>query len=81
MSKATDAAMAELHGELAKALKAGIYNEDGTINTAAASVARQFLKDNHIEVGQGAKPGALQGLADLPEFAEDGNVVALGGKR
>lgn len=83
MAKATDAAMEALHGALAKTLKDHIENpgtdENGIPlppNASILSVARQFLKDNHIEVGAGSKPGALHGLAGLPVF-EDENVVPI----
>jgi hypothetical protein len=77
MSKASTEALSLLHAELATALKASLYNEDGSINTAAASVARQFLKDNFISADAGAKGSALGNLAAMPDFDEDGNVVPL----
>ena len=84
MSKASEKALGELHGLLAQL----IINDLNTVFTdsegnplprapALISQARQFLKDNHIEVGAGAKPGALHGLAGLPVFGEDENVVPI----
>lgn len=79
MSKASEEALGSLHAALAVALKDNLFNEDGSVNTAALSVARQFLKDNHIEVGVGAAPGVLHGLAGLPVFDDD-NVVPIKAK-
>lgn len=78
--KANDKQLSELHAELAKQLKAGIKKVDpetGLPNSALLSVARQFLKDNFITADAGAAKGPLQGLADLPEFSEDENVVRI----
>lgn len=88
MSKATDKALGELHEQLARVLKehlgktGSVTTMDGEIISLAPSpallnVARQFLKDNHIEVGADSKPGTLHGLAGLPVFAEDENVVPI----
>ena len=79
MSKASDAALSDLHAQLANALKAGLGVTDpetGLPNSALLSVARQFLKDNFITSDAGAKTGPLAGLAGLPVFEED-NVVAI----
>lgn len=87
MSKATDKALGELHEQLAKVLKEHL-GRSGKVTTdsgetidlapspALLNVARQFLRDNHIEVGADSKPGTLHGLAGLPVFEED-NVVPL----
>lgn len=83
MSKASEAALADLHAQLALTLKNAIENP-GTddsgdklpVNSAILSVARQFLKDNFITSDAGAKSGPLSGLAGLPVF-EDDNVVSI----
>lgn len=91
MSKASQAAMAELHALLAKALtsivKDGVTMLDRQGNevkvAAPASYfkeAREFLKDNGVE----ALPTANQGLKDLaaslpfpsPEDIEDERITA-----
>lgn len=79
MSKATDDAMDKLHGDLAEELSTAIKKrtEDGMPIAALLSVARQFLKDNHIECGPGVASKPLGELAGLPEFDEDGTVVPL----
>lgn len=82
MSRATSKAMDELHASLAKLLKdslAPTLDENGKPvppSPALLSVARQFLKDNHIECGAGAPSVPLQGLAGLPVF-DDTNVVPI----
>lgn len=78
MSKASEAALSELHASLATVLKdaMGKLNEEGLPNAAILSVARQFLKDNHIEAGAGVQAGPLAGLAGLPVF-EDSNVIPI----
>ena len=79
MSKASEAALSELHAQLATVLKGalGITDEEtGLPNSAILSVARQFLKDNHIETASGVKTGPLHGLAELPVFDDD-NVVPM----
>lgn len=43
---------------------------------AYISAITKFLKDNHIEVAPGAKT-PLNGIAGLPEFDADGNVVPI----
>lgn len=79
MSKATEEALSALHAQLATVLKdaLGVLDESGRPAAAILSVARQFLKDNHIESGVGAATGPLAGLAGLPVFDEDHNVVPL----
>ena len=79
MSTASKEAMSLLHANLAKVLTdaMGILDEDGKPNSAILSVARQFLKDNGIESGIGAESPGLKGLAGLPVFDEDHNVVPL----
>ena len=79
MSKASNESMAALHGKLADVLKEGlgIRDENGLPSASLLSVARQFLKDNHIEVGEAKKGTALHGLSELPEFTEDGNVTPI----
>ena len=78
--------MEELHGVLAKtlsdAIKKGtvVLNKDGeptTIDTPAAvlSVARQFLKDNHIEGGFGNAD-----MTDLERAMEEMNEMPLPGE-
>lgn len=77
MSRASETELSLLHAELAKALKASLFNEDGSINTSAASVARQFLKDNFVTADASAKGSPLAELAGMPEFDTDGNVVPI----
>ena len=80
MSKASEKALSELHSQLATVLKGalGITDEvTGLPNSAILSVARQFLKDNHIETASGVSTGPLHGLAGLPVFDADDNVVPL----
>lgn len=79
MSRASEAALAELHAALATTLKGALQKVDpetGLPNAAILSVARQFLKDNHIEADPTAAKGPLQGLAGLPVF-DDSNVVPI----
>ena len=80
MSKASEQALSELHSQLATVLKTALGKTDaetGLPNSAILSVARQFLKDNHIETASGVKTGPLHGLAGLPVFDDDNNVVPL----
>ena len=70
--RASDAALGSLHEELAQVLiKAVQFKDDqGLPQAALLSVARQFLKDNHIEGA--AVPGSPLGeLANLPVFDDD----------
>ena len=78
MSKASELALSELHAQLANVLKAGlsVLDDEGKPNTALLSVARQFLKDNHIETASGVQAGPLHGLAGLPVF-DDENIVPI----
>lgn len=73
MSKASEKALGELHAQLATVLKDGLgkLDEFGKPNSALLSIARQFLKDNHIEVGTNAADTPLHGLAGLPVFDEE----------
>lgn len=81
MSKATQDAMEQLHGTLAKtladAVKDGVtrVSKDGEVVTETCpasilSVARQFLKDNRIEgdlgVGEGSLEQAMEEMTDMP---------------
>lgn len=74
MSKATDKAMDELHGALAKVLLDGIKlkDETGKPNSALLNVARQFLKDNGVEVSPGTNPGIMD-LTDALPFPSPGD--------
>ena len=78
MSKASEKALSELHASLADTLKAGLLlrDESGAPIASILSVARQFLKDNHIESDSGAAAGPLHGLAGLPVF-DDENIVPI----
>lgn len=78
MSKASEKALSELHASLADTLKEGLKmrDENGLPIASLLSVARQFLKDNHIETASGVQTGPLHGLAGLPVFDDD-NVVSL----
>jgi hypothetical protein len=70
MSAATEDAMAELHGELAKVMKARLANPEA-VSSADMSVIRQFLKDNGINA-DGTKDPAMRDLADdLPDHFDD----------
>lgn len=83
MSKASEEALAELHASLASVLKTAlgkVDEETGLPNSAILSVARQFLKDNFITSDASAKGNPLKGLADLPVFDGDDNVVSIARK-
>ena len=75
MSKADDAALGALHGELARVIKTAIgkdytsaENPQGLPPAALLNVARQFLKDNLI-VADPSKNPDLSALSDsLPQF-------------
>jgi hypothetical protein len=86
MSKASQALMEELHGQLAKSLaeavKDGVTVMDKEGNplkmdcpAAVLSVARQFLKDNHIEGGFGNAD-----LSDLEKAMGEMNDMPLPGE-
>lgn len=81
MSKASDAALSDLHAELANTLKQAmsLRDDNGAPIASILSVARQFLKDNFITSDASAKAGPLAGLAGLPEFDDD-NVVSIARK-
>jgi hypothetical protein len=82
MSKADDRELGSLHGVLARTLKESIekgeqyINKDGELAVKPASasllsVARQFLKDNHIESTRGNKDmsaleQAMEDMANMP---------------
>ncbi len=73
--KATEDFLANLHGELATAMKRKLQSGDFTASDL--NVIRQFLKDNGINA-DGSKDETLRGLADdLPEDID--NVVPLYG--
>jgi hypothetical protein len=80
MNKADEAALVSLHGKLAEVLKdalAGDYRDDNgnaaPPPAAILNVARQFLKDNKIEVGAAPKGSAIGDLSDLPVFDDAGD--------
>lgn len=76
MSKATSDSLDALHGALAKALADGIKKGDSEQKGYASllNVARQFLKDNHIE-SIPTKDNPLGNLMQqLPEFDEEGSL-------
>lgn len=75
MSKATEEALASLHGALAMQMKLKL--EEGTANASDLNVIRQFLKDNGIN-SNGAQDPKIKSLADeLPDLDE--NVVPMYG--
>lgn len=84
MNKADEKALGELHGVLANVLKEALGKDYVDPETgekvpppaAILNVARQFLKDNKIEA-IAAQGSPLAGLADLPVFDEDDNVLPL----
>ena len=67
MGKASEGALADLHGALAQhfinKLKAG-----GGITAADLNCIRQFLKDNGIECDGEKNPAMQQLVDDLPTF-------------
>lgn len=74
MSRASEDLMAELHGALAEEMMKRIRS--GEASPSDLNAARQFLKDNGINV-DGAKDPAIKSLADdLPDL---GNVTPLYG--
>jgi len=86
MGKASQALMEKLHGVLAKELSDAITNgveemtKDGELvrvkaPSALLSVARQFLKDNHIEAGVGNSD-----LSDLEKAMNDMNELPMEGE-
>lgn len=83
MNKADEKALGSLHGKLADVLREALEQEylDDNGNklpppAAILNVARAFLKDNKIEA-IAAQGSPLAGLADLPVFEDDENVVPL----
>lgn len=70
--RASENELSELHAELARVLTKAVQHKDETGQPVAAllSVARQFLKDNHIE-GQAVPGSPLKELSDLPVFDDD----------
>lgn len=78
MKKADEAALVGLHGKLAEVLKEALEqtytDEQGNKlppPAAILNVARQFLKDNKIEVATAPKGTPMGDLADLPIFEDD----------
>lgn len=84
MNKADEKALGSLHGKLADVLREALEQDYSDPETGAKlpppaailNVARQFLKDNKIEA-IAAQGSPLAGLADLPVFDEDDNVLPL----
>lgn len=78
MSKATEEALATLHGEMAKAMKKKLA--EGEYTASDLNVIRQFLKDNKIEA-DGDKNEDVKSLVDgLPEDLDDeSNVTPIYG--
>jgi hypothetical protein len=84
MNKADEKALGSLHGKLADVLREALEQDYSDPETGAKlpppaailNVARQFLKDNKIEA-IAAEGSPLAGLADLPVFDEDENVVPI----
>lgn len=75
MTKATEEALASLHGALAEAMKLKLA--DGTATASDLNVIRQFLKDNGINA-DGEKDPAIQSIADdLPDLGD--NITPLYG--
>ena len=73
MSRADDEKLSGLHGQLADALATGIRESDPDAKGYASllNVARQFLKDNHIE-STVTKDNPLGTLVDsIPEFDDE----------
>jgi hypothetical protein len=84
MNKADEKALGSLHGKLADVLREALEQDYSDPETGAKlpppaailNVARAFLKDNKIEaIAVSGSP--LAGLADLPVFDEDENVVPI----
>lgn len=77
MNKADEKALAGLHGKLADVLKDALsqsYTDDegkpAPPPAAILNVARQFLKDNKIEVGAAPQGSSMGDLSDLPIFGD-----------
>lgn len=72
MSKATEDALAELHGSLAKRMKRMLEGED-PLTASDLGAIRQFLKDNGIQA-DGKTNDDLGSIADdLPDLDDPGN--------
>lgn len=75
MTKATEDFLAQLHGELAKAMAKKL--KEGEATASDLNVIRQFLKDNGIN-SDGAKDPQIKSLVDdLPDDID--NVIPLYG--
>lgn len=82
-TKATEDALGELHGQLARVLKAALSqdftseaNPQGLPPAQLLNVARQLLKDNAIV----ADPNLVvdeENLMDLPAFDHDEDIASL----
>lgn len=77
-NKADEESLVSLHGKLAEVLKdalaADYKDEQGKPlppPAAILNVARQFLKDNKIEVAVAPKGTPMGDLSDLPVFEEN----------
>jgi hypothetical protein len=82
MNKEIEKALVDLHTALAKELTNRVGKAESTASDL--SVARQFLKDNGVDLGK-FQGSAIEDLAekmmdDLPDFTEEDNVVTLGGR-
>jgi hypothetical protein len=84
MNKADEKALGSLHGKLADVLREALEQDYSDPETGAKlpppaailNVARQFLKDNKIEA-IAAEGSPLAGLADLPVFEDEDNVLPM----
>ncbi len=75
MSKATEDALADLHGAMAEAMATKLENP-AEVTASDLNVIRQFLKDNGIEADP-ATSKKLKSITDnLPELD---NVIELNG--
>lgn len=54
MSKATEDALAALHGALADEMRKRL--QSGEVDAATLNAIRQFLKDNHVEADPAKSP-------------------------
>lgn len=82
-TKATEDALGELHGQLARVLKAALSqdftsedNPKGLPPAQLLNVARQLLKDNAIVADPRLAPEDEK-LLDLPVFDADEDVASL----
>lgn len=71
-NRASEDALDALHSELASVLTKGlaIRDDEGRPIAALLNVARQFLKDNHVD-GAPLPNTPLGELAGLPEFDDE----------